>query len=146
MNFDDDFNESLDANIDLTPIIDVLFLLLIFFIMTTTFSKPVIELILPEAGSAALQKKQEEMVILIGKDGDVFCDNVQVEATQEVLDSLLQEKSSLPITFLVHKDAPFEAFMLVLDRARMQGRSDFSITTLKENKSHGLETKSANEE
>ena len=40
-----DFDE--DASIDLTPVIDVIFMLLIFFIMTTTFSKPVLDIVLP---------------------------------------------------------------------------------------------------
>ena len=45
-----DFDE--DINIDLTPLIDVIFMLLIFFIMTTTFSKPVIDIMLPASKTA----------------------------------------------------------------------------------------------
>ena len=43
-----DFDE--DASIDLTPVIDVIFMLLIFFIMTTTFSKPVLDIVLSGLG------------------------------------------------------------------------------------------------
>lgn len=45
-----DFDE--DASIDLTPVIDVIFMLLIFFIMTTTFSKPVLDIVLPASETA----------------------------------------------------------------------------------------------
>ena len=52
-----DFDE--DASIDLTPVIDVIFMLLIFFIMTTTFSKPVLDIVLPasEASEETIRKK-----------------------------------------------------------------------------------------
>ena len=43
----DDFQE--DAGIDLTPLIDVVFMLLVFFIMTTTFSRPVLVIVLPKS-------------------------------------------------------------------------------------------------
>ena len=49
-----DFDE--DASIDLTPVIDVIFMLLIFFIMTTTFSKPVLDIVLPASETAELQQ------------------------------------------------------------------------------------------
>ena len=41
---DDPLND--DISLDITPLIDVIFMLLIFFIMTTTFSKPVLDIIL----------------------------------------------------------------------------------------------------
>ena len=45
---DDDF----DADIDLTPLIDVVFMLLLFFILAASFSQPVLQVALPAAGTA----------------------------------------------------------------------------------------------
>ena len=57
-----DFDE--DASIDLTPVIDVIFMLLIFFIMTTTFSKPVLDIVLPASEtSEESSRKNAELVI-----------------------------------------------------------------------------------
>ena len=41
-----------DADVDLTPLIDVVFMLLLFFILAATFSQPVLEVALPAAGTA----------------------------------------------------------------------------------------------
>ena len=59
-----DFDE--DASIDLTPVIDVIFMLLIFFIMTTTFSKPVLDIVLPASDTAEeSSRKNAELVISV---------------------------------------------------------------------------------
>ena len=41
-----------EPSIDLTPLIDTIFMLLIFFIMTTTFSRPVLDIVLPASSEA----------------------------------------------------------------------------------------------
>ena len=65
-----DFDE--DASIDLTPVIDVIFMLLIFFIMTTTFSKPVLDIVLPASEtSEESSRKNAELVISVKADGTI---------------------------------------------------------------------------
>ena len=66
-----DFDE--DINIDLTPLIDVIFMLLIFFIMTTTFSKPVIDIMLPASKTAEKAGSEtKEIVITVSNKGDIY--------------------------------------------------------------------------
>ena len=45
--FDGDFDAG-DINLDLTPLIDVIFMLLIFFILTTTFAKPLLDVVIKQ--------------------------------------------------------------------------------------------------
>lgn len=131
MEFDfDDFPNN--DQIDLTPVIDVLFLLLIFFIMTTTFAKPVINVLLPEAQSAEEARQREEMMIVIDDAGTIFHENRQV--SRDDLAILMRTEKKLPINFQVDKKAPFNAVMLVLDQARLHGRTDFTFTTNLEKK------------
>ncbi len=46
-----------EPRVDLTPLIDVIFMLVIFFVMTMTFSKPVLDVVLPAAQNSEVKKK-----------------------------------------------------------------------------------------
>ncbi len=129
MNCEEEFDFFGNDNIDLTPVIDVLFLLLIFFIMTTTFAKPVVNVLLPEAESASAGSQQQEMVFVIDSDGTVFYEDNTLNKKE--IAALMMSKKRLPINFQVDKDAPFGAFMLVLDQARQHNRTDFAFSTRK---------------
>ena len=117
----------MDDNIDLTPVIDVLFLLLIFFLMTTTFSKPVLNIVLPQAESAKVAAERQVMTVVIDAEGTVTHDG-RIFSPEE-LPELMEISPGLPINFQVDKEAPFDAFMSVVDQARVKGRTDFVITT-----------------
>ncbi len=123
-NFDDDLFA--DDKLDLTPIIDVLFLLLIFFIMTTTFTKPVLNVVLPKAESAEEARQRKELLIVVDAKGAIFNEGRQLE--EEDIEYLMQSKEKLPINFQVDKAAPFSAFIKVLDLARLHDRTDFVFT------------------
>ena len=57
-NLFDTFEE--EPQIDLTPLIDCLFILIIFFVLTMSFSRPVLEIILPEAKNAEEHAERNE--------------------------------------------------------------------------------------
>ena len=66
---DDDF----DADIDLTPLIDVVFLLLLFFILAATFSAPVMQVALPAAGTAErVADDASRLVLSIDAGGSLY--------------------------------------------------------------------------
>ncbi len=109
-----------DLALDLTPLIDVIFMLLVFFIMTTTFSKPVMDLVLPEAEMTEDAKKEEEIVISITKEGAYFYKDTQISLAS--LTSLFEEHKLSTINFFVDKDAPFEAFIQAIDRAKARDK------------------------
>ena len=84
-----DFDE--DASIDLTPVIDVIFMLLIFFIMTTTFSKPVLDIVLPASETAEeSSRKNAELVISVKADGTIHYQDRQL--TKEALAAVLETR------------------------------------------------------
>ena len=116
-----------DISIDLTPLIDVVFMLLIFFIMTTTFSKPVLELVLPESENAEQQSKKEaEILISITKDGKIFYKNAVIDKVGLI--DLLNENPAL-LNVFVDKDAPFESFVNIVDIAKKEREGRFVIST-----------------
>ena len=124
-----DFFTKMDEEItvDLTPLIDVVFMLLIFFIMTTTFSKPVLEVILPQSENAEQQNKKEtEILISITKEGKTFYRDTPI--TNQQLVELLDKNPAL-LNVFVDKDAPFESFVNIVDIAKKEREGRFVIST-----------------
>jgi biopolymer transport protein ExbD len=74
---------------NLTPLIDVVFLLLVFFLAATTFSKEEVELDLelPQSSHGSAAEDQKPVVIVVGKDGELFVDgrSVTLEALKQKL-------------------------------------------------------------
>jgi len=122
-------DKEFDAEIDLTPLIDVVFILLIFFFITSTFIQPSLPVNLAKAGSAtASAERTEQMVITIDAEGGLFYDGVPIVQTE--LPRLFQVNPDRPINLFVDRAAPFESFLGVIDEARLLNREDVSITTL----------------
>jgi biopolymer transport protein ExbD len=125
---DIDLEQEFEDHLDLTPLIDAMFLLLIFFIMATTFAKPVMDVVLPHAESSEKHRTdQQQMVIVIDSQGRIFHDNREV--MYDELPDLLSRQTDLPVNLHVDERAPFQAFIKALDEARMNERDEILITT-----------------
>ena len=122
---DDEF----DAEIDLTPLVDTIFILLIFFVLTTTFIRPSLPVNLAKAASAAVAaERKEQLVITIDAQGALF--NGSKPLAREAIPALLAANPEKGINLFVDRAAPFESFLAVVDEARLLHREDISITTL----------------
>ena len=119
---------------NLTPMIDVVFLLLIFFMVTTTFLNPEreIEVDLPTADSAgAIEQPPEEIIITVRQDGSVF---LRGEARQEeelvsLLRSAAQHDPDTPVTIRGDRMAHHEAIVGVMDACGTAGLYNLSVGT-----------------
>lgn len=116
-----------EPNVDLTPLIDVIFMLLIFFIMTTTFSRPVLDIVLPSAVHAEPSQNKKEMVVSVKNDGSLHYDGKQI--TLEELDGILGQSNDLLLNLHVDQKAPFESFVKVVDIAKVKKEGRFVIST-----------------
>lgn len=122
-------DKEFDEEIDLTPLIDVVFILLIFFFVTSTFIRPSLPVNLAKADSAAASaERKEQLVITIDKAGALF--NGSEPLTRDGIPALLKAHPDEEINLFVDRAAPFEAFLAVVDEARLLNREDISITTL----------------
>ena len=120
---DDDFA----ADVDLTPLIDVVFMLLLFFILAATFSAPVLQVALPSAGTAErLPDDAARLTLSIDAGGALFHRNEPISV--EDVPRLLAAGSPGAVELRVDRAAPFDAFVGVMDRLRACGRSNVLIT------------------
>ena len=75
--------ESKVEDINLTPLIDTVFILLIFFLVTSSFTKESgIDVDRPTAKSA-VREEQGSMIIAVSKEGEVWIDNNKIEVNEE---------------------------------------------------------------
>lgn len=116
-----------EPNVDLTPLIDVIFMLLIFFIMTTTFSRPVLDIVLPSAVNAEPSQNKKEMVVSVKSDGSLHYEGKQINSGE--LAAILEQSGELLLNLHVDKKAPFETFVNVVDIAKTKKEGRFVIST-----------------
>lgn len=127
-NSKDDFSfEDDELSLDLTPLIDVIFMLVIFFVLTTTFSKPVIEMILPKSSSATVEANHKFISIIIDKVGDYYFENKKISLSE--ISALLDEQNEIPLNIVADQNAPFKSFVGVVDIAKIKRNGRFVIST-----------------
>jgi biopolymer transport protein ExbD len=118
-----------EEGIDLTSIIDVLFLLLAFFILAASFTASSIEVVLAESENAAQTAGNIEIVTFsVDSGGKIYFgrDEIAVDAINAIMEG---KPLNTAIVFNVDKSAPFEAFIAVLDRVKSGGYSNYLINT-----------------
>jgi biopolymer transport protein ExbD len=114
--------------INLTPLIDVVFLLLIFFMVTTSFrDEGRLRLQLPEADAEAVSVEEIELIEVVVDRGGRFYVNEQpvtdtrLETLQQALRGVLGTESALPVLIKADAQAQHQAVMTVLDAAGQLG-------------------------
>ena len=117
-----------EATIDLTPLIDVVFMLLVFFILTASFSKPVLDIVLPKAEEGVPDAAHgRELVIAIRKDGTMLHEGKEI--SKEDLPAVLDTMPDALLNLHVDEKAPFDAFVNVVDQAKTKRGGRFVIST-----------------
>ncbi len=124
--------DDIEVQLDLTPLIDVVFMLIIFFFLAGTFTKPVLELLLPHAKTAEVggAARDRELTVQIDMHGTVYHDG-RVYSEDEIAGLLVRDPETR-INLHVDARAPFAPFLKVVDEARAIGRDNIIITTKKE--------------
>lgn len=125
-----------EVSVNLTPLIDVVFLLLIFFMVSTTFTKEThLSIDLPEAQGEASADATEQIEILINESGDYTINSrALVDTKLATLKAAIRQVSagdtSLPMVITADAQTPHEAVVRAMDAAGQMGFVHLSITTM----------------
>jgi len=121
-----------EGAIDLTPMLDVVFIMLIFFIVTATFIKESgVEVNRPEA-STANQKDDTTVLIAISADNSIWMDKrrIDVRSVKANVERLHAENPEGGVVIQADELASVKTFTAVLDSARqVVGNSKVSLST-----------------
>ena len=125
--------ESVDVN--LTPLIDVVFLLLIFFMVSTTFTKETrLTLQLPEAQSAEVAVPPQMIEVVVGVDGQYAINgrslvNNQIKTLMSAIAELTDPSQQLPFIVTADQNAKHQDVIRVYDAAGRLGFTNIGVTT-----------------
>ncbi|MFP5358856.1 MAG: ExbD/TolR family protein [Gammaproteobacteria bacterium] len=118
-----------EAAIDLTPMLDVVFIMLIFFIVTTSFVKEAgIDVNRPSAKTAE-RKEKGNILIAIRENGDVWIDKrvVDLRAVRANVERLHAENPEGAVVIISDKAAQTGVLVEVMDQVRLGGVENVSI-------------------
>lgn len=121
------------VEINLTPLIDVVFLLLIFFMVSTTFEREMqLGIQLPEASSDQAQELSDSVTIVIDAQGRIRVQDLPPAANLAELEQQIGNLNGQGVRFIISADAesPHQAYIRVIDALRNQGISRVSHSTL----------------
>lgn len=124
-----------ELSVDLTPLIDVVFLLLIFFMVTTTFVKEGrLSLELPEADTEPTVEPAEPVQVLVSTEGDYAVNgrplaNRDIATVRTALRDASEGDASLPMVITSDGGAPLQAVVRVMDAAGQLGFERIRIAT-----------------
>jgi biopolymer transport protein ExbD len=120
-----------EAQIDLTPMLDVVFIMLIFFIVTASFIKEAgIEVSRPEA-STSQPKENVNILVAISATNEVWMDKrrIDVRSVRANIERLHAENPKGAVVIQADNQSNTETVAAVLDAAREAGVYDVSLAT-----------------
>ena len=123
-----------EQQIDISPLIDMVFILLIFFMVSTTFVKDMkLELERPGASSAS-RASTKALRLYIDANSDVFLDNnpVQPWMIQSRVRDMLRSGAHAGVLVIVDRRVPSEKLIEVVDQVRLGGATDVGVATEQE--------------
>ncbi|MEE2733183.1 MAG: biopolymer transporter ExbD [Pseudomonadota bacterium] len=121
--------EEEDAGIDLTPMLDVVFIMLIFFIVTASFVKESgIDVNRPDAETAQ-KKERANILVAIDERNQIWIDKRQVDprAVRANIERLHAENPQGSVVIQADKNSKNERLVQVMDAARQAGVYNVSI-------------------
>jgi biopolymer transport protein ExbD len=128
------------ANIDLTPMVDVAFLLLIFFMVTTVFQRPLaMEINMPEPDAKVEVPESNVLSVLIDADGQLYShlgNQPLAPLSWEVIEDTFIEQTAmnpdLIILVKIHREARYARMVDMMDRLEDAEMQRFSLVPLGE--------------
>lgn len=123
-----------ESNIDITPMLDVVFIMLIFFIVTASFVKESgIDVNRPQA-STATTKERANILIAISANDEIWIDKRRIDARsiRAVIERLHAQNPQGSVVIQADKKSTNDKLVKVMDAARKAGVYNIAIATRKE--------------
>ena len=130
------FRERTDTqqNVDISPLIDMVFILLIFFMVSTTFVKDMkLDLNRPSA-STATTASTKAVRLYIDNSGATYLDGqpIQIWVIQSRLRELMDASSERSVLVVTDGNVPAQRLVEVVDEVRCSGAEDVGVATVEE--------------
>ena len=124
-----------DPEVNITSLVDVVFLLLIFFMVSTTFHREAqLQVELPEASTEPTEVPEKILEITINVNGDYFINEQQVVNTQadtlrRAIVQVIGDRRDLPVVVRADARSPFQSVVTAMDVTGQLGLTHMSLAT-----------------
>jgi biopolymer transport protein TolR len=104
-----DNHDSLMSEINVTPFVDVMLVLLIIFMVTAPMMMQGMDVALPQVTSKPLETKEEHLMITLNKDGQIFINDFQVtlDTLQDKLAKIIQGRTNPDVYLKADREVPY---------------------------------------
>lgn len=127
--------DTADAGVNLTPLIDMVFILLIFFLVTASFTKEAgIDVDRPSAQTAERQERGN-LIIAVSQGGEIWIDNQQVDirAVRAHVERLHAQNPEGTVIVMADKNSRSGMMVDVMDQVRLAGVENIAIAANRNN-------------
>jgi len=114
-------------DLNLTPLIDVVFLLLIFFMVSTTFDRETrINVTLPQADAEQAEEQPKAVEVTVDADGTYYVNqeevvNTRIETLKRAMGKVARGDKQLPVVINADAKTPHQSVITIMDAARQLG-------------------------
>ena len=129
-------HKSEEAEINIAPMLDIIFILLIFFIVTTSFVKEMgVDMSRPSNAPPKSEKMSEVIFVKIDENDQIFIKDrlTDVRAVRANIESALASDAESPVVVAAARESDAGLLVRVVDQARVAGASKVSLVALVEN-------------
>lgn len=126
-----DNNDSFMSEINVTPLVDVMLVLLIIFMVTAPMMVQGLDVALPQVTAKALETKEEQLMITVNKDQQVFINDFQVtvDTLQDKLAKILQGRTNPEVYLKADRDVPYGVVAQVMAQIKDAGVDKLGMVT-----------------
>ena len=123
-----------ESEINITPMLDIVFIMLIFFIVTTSFVKEIsIDVNRPTKSPIKEQKKSDVISVRILDSGQILIQErlISIDAVRANIESSLALKPQASVVVVSDRDADAGLLVKVIDQSRLAGAMNVSLAAQK---------------
>ena len=115
--------------IDMTPLIDVVFLLLIFFMLTFAIQGQGLAISLPQGAETKQKNEEKDLIVKINQDNSIRLNDkhIMIYSLRDTLEELVRSRSNKLVIIDSGPRVKYGLFAQVLDISREAGAENFSI-------------------
>jgi len=124
-------SKKLVADINVTPLVDVMLVLLIIFMVTAPMMTQGVDVDLPETTAKPLRQKEEPLLVTIKKDSQIYFNNIKVDQTllKQQLSTLSKSDHEKPIYLKADKHVPYGLVVSVMADIKDSGFDKLGMIT-----------------
>ena len=124
-------NKRFMSDINVTPLVDVMLVLLIIFMVTAPMMMQGVEVNLPKTTTKSIKSPEDPLILTVTKKGELFIEKNRLtfETIEPQLKSILKYRRDKQVLLKADKDIPYGFVMQVISRAKQAGIDKLGLIT-----------------